>query len=63
MDKVEEYTKKVDDFIAQYPSVTQYGTVETEPAGGFFWSFEFFCFVVFVRSFVLFDLLCAFMCQ
>ena len=25
MDKVEVYVKKVDDFIAQYPSVTQYG--------------------------------------
>jgi hypothetical protein len=25
MDKVEVYVKKVDDYIAQYPSVTQYG--------------------------------------
>lgn len=27
MDKLEPYIKKVDDFIAQYPSLTFYGTL------------------------------------
>lgn len=35
MDKVKVYIEKVDDFIAQYPSLTQYGT----------------CFVVFTHLF------------